>query len=328
MVASSGPNASTATLCTATLIAPDLILTNSHCFDDTDLSPGDLCQTTKFIFADKSAGGPDRVACKEIVSKSTLIDGNFNQPDDMVIRLDHPLTRQAATVSRAGLRQHEVLTLHKIDADMKRGNGVVHVDHCEILQGTVFIPASLHDTDPVMITRDCDIRDGNSGSPLTDDKGQVAAIAFASVDHDPDIEKANAMRGDLIDEQAEKAKMAHVTNLACVDLPAPVAPVSAACIAATAASKTNPQMDGATAEAVPQMAPTIDLTANWPAIQGAATAAAQAHVGLLDPKLSYRAALTKDNASIIYVPYCFLSPANWLSQYQDDATSATIHSVK
>ena len=226
--------------------------------------------------------------------------------------------------AQAGLQQHENLTLHKIDPDQNPGSGTLRSARCKILHGTVYLPGAIHDIDPVMVTRDCDVIEGNSGSPLVTDSGTLAAIAFASIVHDPISEKINLTNGNVFEALAEKAEMARVTNLACLSLPPPAAAVSTACTAAAAATAKTAK-DGVIA--TPALL-NLDPQATWPAIKAAVKTASLAHKDMLDDKFRYSPSVSIDNAAIELNAVCFNAPLSWLTLYQPTATPVTSANFK
>ena len=185
--------------CTATLIAEDLVLTNSHCLDFKDeqtgktISPDKLCsEGTTMVFPNESPSGREVVRCKTVVTKSALGSSRI-YADFMILQLNRKLTRQFDPVIRDGLQDGESLKVRKINP-MSKGFGELIIETCEV----------------IMV---------NSGSSLVDDEGQIKAIVFAGVLHQ-DTSGMSDWNKSLI-KKAREVKTSLVTNATCIDYPFP-----------------------------------------------------------------------------------------------------------
>ena len=148
-----------ASTCSSTLIAPDVVLSAAHCVSDAD-----ACATTRFIFgyvweagAVRARSENDVYSCRELI---------FSPPDmDVVfVRLDRPVSDAQQPVS--------VGTMPEVDAPLTvigfpTGTPMKVADGCVALE---IEPKSGR------IATNCDSMNGNSGSGVFDQKGQLVGV--------------------------------------------------------------------------------------------------------------------------------------------------------
>lgn len=208
-------------VCTATLIADDMALTNSHCFDLLpNKSPEQICTggRTILIFASNSPRGREVVECDSIIRKSTLQkEDGFRSPDYMIIKLKRPLNRGYEKVSTEGLKDGDRLVIKKVNP-VTRNLGELEVSTCEVLHGTALLPANRNKHSPVHVTKGCRVIQGNSGSSMFDSQGRVRGVIFATLDADRLDENETEIPGELI-QTMRKVRPGFMTNAACMQLP-------------------------------------------------------------------------------------------------------------
>ncbi len=206
-------------VCTATLVANDVVVTNSHCFPDGFGAPEPLCSSNaRIVFPASGAHPAESIECAAVLKKSDLINDAFDQPDYMVLKLKRATDRGAHPVSREGMREGEKLKIHKIDP-LPRGGGTLTGETCEVLYGTVIRPQADEPENPIHVTKGCNVISGNSGSALTDERGRIRGLMFASKNLEdepgrlPTLPSAEQKK---ITEIYRRLKIGLVTNASCI----------------------------------------------------------------------------------------------------------------
>lgn len=206
--------------CTATLIAPDVALSNSHCFDMRDtrtrrlIDPDQLCQSgTRIVFAENSSSGHAQLKCKKILRKSFL-SVNYQYPDYVVFQIEKPANRKFDEVTRSGLQDQLKLQIRKVNP-ARRGLGKLEVSQCQILHQTLLAPRATSDHYHIHTVTGCAIEGGNSGASLVDEDGFIRGIIFKGIS-----ENSRTPRTEFeIDfrQKALKLKSSLMTNATCID---------------------------------------------------------------------------------------------------------------
>ncbi len=205
--------------CTVSLIADDLIITNSHCVpkDSTELSMTDA------LFPRTREFPEERVKIRAVVTASS-IERNETSPDYLhkkdfaVLRLAQPVRRTHLKIDRNGVPDNLKLTAYSADPitshlPTKSGHqrapyAKITKQECVSRQGTAKVPSYIQPLAEIVALGDCTILSGDSGSPLVDEKGEARAFAHGSIS----IASAT-LEGREID-----TRLAYATNAACMDL--------------------------------------------------------------------------------------------------------------
>jgi hypothetical protein len=221
-------------MCTASLVGPDLLLTNGHCIPPELRSQGASCQESiwvHFLRDRKKRLQSEKIECLEVLY-SVDKEANFLQPDYALLRLTRATKRPVLKMSRGGLAHGERLRVYKMDpVDSEDGlRGVLKLEECRVVHGSAAVKRSLHERSLVTQLADCEIIPGNSGSPLLTESGDVKGVVFAR------------LKGEAIEQQIKKelnvresptlTKFAVATNFACLHIPLAVpglAPLPAVC---------------------------------------------------------------------------------------------------
>ncbi len=207
-------------VCTATLIANDTAITNSHCFDfDTGNSPDFVCRTgTVLIFASNSPSGRDVVECERVIKKSRIGadgTGNFRNPDYMILKLKRSLNRGHEVIDPQGMEDGLRLTVKKVNP-VRRNFGELIVESCETLHGTMLMPGANHPNSPVHTMGRCEVISGNSGSSLFDRNGKIRGLIFAGLTEDSYTKLERTLPKSIID-QLKAVRPSLSTNAACIE---------------------------------------------------------------------------------------------------------------
>lgn len=208
-------------VCTATLIAPDVAVTNSHCFDMENIaSPASICaKGAALVFASASPSGREVVECESIIVKSkiaTATENDFSNPDYMVIKLKRRLTRKFEAIDAQGLEDGLRVIAKKVNP-FRSGVGLLVVDECEIMHETFLTPGANNKLSPVHTMANCPVMAGNSGSSIFDQSGKIRGLVFAGIPEE-NLEKLRASLPPKLVRSIKDKKPSFVTNIACVDL--------------------------------------------------------------------------------------------------------------
>jgi len=206
--------------CTATLIAPDIALSNSHCFDMQDartrrlIDPDQLCRAgSRIVFAENSPSGKAQLRCKKILRKS-IISLNYQSPDYVIFQLEKPANRKFDEMTRLGLQDEIKLKIRKVNP-VRRGLGNLEVSECQVLHQTLLAPRATTDHYHIHTVTGCAIEGGNSGASLVDDQGLIRGVIFRGV-----TETSRTPRTDFemdFKQKALKLKSSLMTNATCID---------------------------------------------------------------------------------------------------------------
>lgn len=163
--------------CTATLVAPTLVVTASHCLRTRDRVQGGDCSDTWIVLP--AAGGQEResIACAGVVYATTLVAEDALEPDVALLRLARasertPLVLDAEALVDGTIVEVASVTPHPIYATAHRRAARL----CRVMEparaALALGPAAL----AVGWLEGCDIQAGNSGSPVLDQSSRVRAI--------------------------------------------------------------------------------------------------------------------------------------------------------
>ena len=195
--------------CVGTLIGPDTVITNSHCLPPEVKSGHESCSgRVGFVLP----GSQDVSSCTEILTSSTVVSGQ-DSPDFAVFRLRKNLP-EPRRVSRDGFQDGGKYDVYTIDPLIRTSiSGILRKKTCLSLRGSLVAPTSMDDLSPVTSLFNCEFSEGNSGSPVVDQNGNLLGIVARREDK-ADL-KLNGVSVIIPSAPAN----AVVTNLACVDQP-------------------------------------------------------------------------------------------------------------
>ena len=159
--------------CSAFLVAPDVVMTNSHCVYGLKMSLAKICSGLYFSFPIN--GFPLTAKCSEIIWRDARQHGrpNYKKGDNdfALIRLDRNIPVKPLKFNnvetKAGLKVFPVVVdqqgsfnarVTKLDCSVEKINpryGVIQLGNCPVISG-------------------------NSGAPVLDENQNVVAVIFAS----------------------------------------------------------------------------------------------------------------------------------------------------
>ncbi|MBC7396012.1 MAG: trypsin-like peptidase domain-containing protein [Bdellovibrionales bacterium] len=204
-------------MCTAFLIAPDLAMTNSHCIaDEFRQNSVSIGTRMKLMFPGTTLLASESIPVREIIFFSELTSSKQaigKRPDYALLRLEKSvLDRSPLLLEQSGFQDNQAFKIYSVTPRSKTAIfGQVEVKPCETMMNSAVQP-SYHDPfTPVVSFSGCEVKHGNSGSPMVNAKGAVIGLVHAAVE-DPD-----AVAQALGMQEGDELNLG--TNLACVSLP-------------------------------------------------------------------------------------------------------------
>ncbi len=196
-------------VCTSFMVAPKLLMTNSHCISDISLTQN--CSENIGVHV-KSHDGFHFRRCSRILSKSEIGAGT-SKADYAVIELDETVSTTPMTMSREGVIEGAELTIESVDFTFKHDNiyGKRKVSKCIPHTNTAIGNYAVPKSSIIPLFGDtnesCKIIKGNSGSPVFNAANKVVSVLFATFDK----EELGRRAGRTLNRN-----MALATNLACI----------------------------------------------------------------------------------------------------------------
>lgn len=213
-------------VCTATLISEDTVITNSHCFDIYDsnqrkISEEKVCAGgSSVVFATNSASGREQISCFKVLKKS-LISRTALYSDYMILQLSKKSKRKSDPVVRLGMKDKEKLTLRKVNPK-QRGLGELEVQDCEVLHRTAILPGASNKDFFVHVLKGCEMVQGNSGSSLVDKDSNVRGVVFAGI-KETSTAQMDQFQKDVY-AKAREVKTSLAANATCMEFDFPNQP--------------------------------------------------------------------------------------------------------
>lgn len=231
--------------CSSSLIAPDVILTNSHCIPDQikyarngQVRSNFSCKSwivahfpdnnnTKEETTGKTKFGSDYIDCETVIFTSANdqkpVDRGFQYNQDYaVIKLAKPVTnRKFLDVAYDGVNANQKLFTYSYDPI--QGGGEFKRKECDAIEKSVLLAKSEYPIGRSILMANCHVIKGNSGSPVVDENGILRGALWGGPGNPADLQKQYEPRPDM-------AEFTYVTSAACMNVPGYIqAPPSGYC---------------------------------------------------------------------------------------------------
>ena len=208
--------------CTAFLVGPDLIMTNSHCVPADLKSPlhfSSCSERLKVIFPGSDSLDGVEVKCDYVPSFSQ--SKVHALADYALIKLQSATGRPSLKLDANGISDGQNFDIFKVNPASQSGQdepkGILTKGSCFATQGSYVLPSYSSPFSVVASLAGCDAVPGNSGSPLINQSGAVSGIFQDIVTPNSDPNFQAALSSYLSDPNL--ANQIYATNLACVSLP-------------------------------------------------------------------------------------------------------------
>lgn len=160
--------------CSGFLISDHEMMTNDHCLSSIP-DQEEACQGFVFIHFNNDV----HRSCKRIVTRSH--QSGIASKDYAVIELDSPLKdRKPLRISKRGFVNNEAATIYTVQPSENPKTNTFDGKqirlNCQASYSTLMNINITSSAESMMTFGDCDIHEGNSGSPIFNDHGEVGAI--------------------------------------------------------------------------------------------------------------------------------------------------------
>jgi hypothetical protein len=197
--------------CTAVAVGTNRLLTNAHCIPKDLQLPGLSCEN-RVWFHYLVNGQQQTVACNRVLE---VIGGKgqIDQPDYALLELEEGLSSHL-NISPQALLSGQNLSLWKSNpvGGMRAVKAELVKDECLVTQQTFLSPDS-DPTGPTAPLKNCEVREGNSGSPLIDSQGNLRALVFGFV---PSSRMAESIPQEYFVLPSKLEVISFATNLTCL----------------------------------------------------------------------------------------------------------------
>ncbi len=216
--------------CTASLIQPDVVLTNSHCIPDEVKANPKLC-SEKLGFVSLRDDHISKVEslCEKLIFASDISDKG--KADYAVFQLKTKVPVAPVKVSLKGFNDEMIATVYSVNPNSEHSiSGVLQRKTCKAIQNSMIADNFFHSLAlQVSFFGDaCEMIPGNSGSPVLVNGEQRAVMCLAL--------RKNSLH-PVLEQIRTNASIA--TNLACLSFGNIIDEKNSDCGQATAVNKLN-----------------------------------------------------------------------------------------
>lgn len=204
-------------MCTAFLLADNLVLTSADCLPRSIRKAGSSCEKlARVSFPDNGAYQKDSAKCTKVMAVSQQERAKDVQAlNYAILKLDHNVERERLEISSEGVEDNQILQNFKLDPiEGDAPQAELSFQECRAVQKSLALPQFNEPLFPVISFADCKISYGNSGSPLLDSKGRVRAMA-----HFGRVSSLNEIITTLLRQNSEPANIYFGSNFSCIPNP-------------------------------------------------------------------------------------------------------------
>ena len=171
------------TACSATLIAPDQVLTNRHCVPEDLRKTGASCQgRIRFVFPKTATYALENFDCSEIQALSDDYDhAPPPYPDWAILKMSQRTQRKFIATNTEGIEPSQLVSIYTVEFSLEKIIGEVgKMKRIRCLANTDFIYSSdfFHQHSPLMNISECDdeILSGSSGAGYVNKDQQLIGL--------------------------------------------------------------------------------------------------------------------------------------------------------
>jgi hypothetical protein len=211
--------------CSGVLISEDEILTNDHCVnkgvfmkghqDEKEAIP---CADNLFVhFSEVDALPAQHAGCSQIKLRSR--ESGLQSLDYAIITLDQKIMgRKPLERATGALENHEQARIYRVQMDGEktgRYDGSQGLLPCQVSYRTFLYPGVDSPSSPLMTFGDCAIQAGNSGSPVLNSQGKLAAIIQGYLSLKEETQLHKQVQEALLDDSFGQVGVG--TQLRCIE---------------------------------------------------------------------------------------------------------------
>tara|TARA_Y100000780_G_scaffold226709_1_gene241227 strand:+ start:52866 stop:54203 length:1338 start_codon:yes stop_codon:yes gene_type:complete len=203
--------------CSGVLVAPDVILTSSNCLTRNLKLPNISClNNVHAVFPGLGSMKQESVKCDYVLSSNILQedkDPALWRSDFAFLKLKTSPGREPLRISRDGLKEGQSYRQFKVDISTDT-SAKLSRSKCQPHYNSYANPFSRERYSPMMTVSGCAFSEGNLGSPLLNESGEVVGLVSANMNTELRnyILANDMMLGEMVPIQ-------HVSNLSCGDFP-------------------------------------------------------------------------------------------------------------
>jgi hypothetical protein len=199
--------------CTASLVAPDILMTNAQCLYPLQLSAASDCSGRVWVKFPAIGGLPaETEECSTILKTTPYVESENNQIDYAFLKLKSPAHRLPLALNFSGFQDQQLLSLFKVDFSMigNQITGVMGREVCRSVQNSILLPGFTYAESPLVSVAECDVGAGNTGAPLLDERGQLRGVVQQTTSSPYQSQLQTYLLSDRY------ASVSVATNLACM----------------------------------------------------------------------------------------------------------------
>lgn len=162
--------------CRATLIDDQHVMTNAHCVER--FLKDESCEEKVYVkFADQIG------SCKSIEYYDYQFEKS-NKPDVAIIALVQPMNIEPAKIKRTGFKDNQPLHYWKTQYELSKDQVTLKRVNCKAKKYSAGAGRFFSKYPTTIAMKDCPMENGDSGSPIFNNKNQVVAVLQGGLDLD------------------------------------------------------------------------------------------------------------------------------------------------
>lgn len=211
-------------VCTFSLVAEDIILTNSHCIPyGVKNNPDFSCKGKAWImFPSAGSYKKESFDCERLLNFSKLSDNFSKEQDYAFFKTSTKIHRPILTINTEGLKNQESYHIPRMSPIDSNGRivGLINNTKCTVYEGTYAQGLVENDQSPIKFMSDCLIIKGNSGSPVLNKNGEVVSVIQGHINSEIVATKLRLNSYNVTLSSMNQLVIA--TNMSCVNPPSSV----------------------------------------------------------------------------------------------------------